>query len=211
MAANLLSTDTNLANRVVFKIGTDAGDANTIKFQFPPKILSDNRSGTWIEAEIPGDQPVQIWKTSGARKFVLEWTYIIGVNNWSTEKVRGEIIKLRNYYTRKGPTATADDLIVFFKMWKFGGDKEMTCRLGAINVSHGKALYIPNDGSEPTNDQLDRAHPVVTNIKVDMQLWTRGNATEAETNKRTDASGKTTTSDKIDIKGLLGAVPTEWQ
>jgi len=169
-----------------------------VLFQFPPKVTSDSRSGTWTETELPGDQPFSAWKTSGARKITLEWTYIIGATQaWDTEFVRKQILALRAYYTAQ--EEYAGTYIVMLYLWKLGGPKPMSCRLGSIDITHGKALYVP-DGN------LKLAHPVITNVKVGIQLWSKGNA------YRTFTSGNLLTIDKkFDVKGLVDPIPPEWQ
>ncbi|MCK9558574.1 MAG: hypothetical protein M0R50_11115 [Candidatus Cloacimonetes bacterium] len=192
MAANLLQIDRDLAEAASMQIGIEKdNNVRKISFQFPPKILSDGRSGTWDDSEQPGDQPISNWRTSGARKWTLEWTYVIGVNGWSTADVKKQILTLRGYYTKKGELAST--FIVGFKMWNLGGPNPMSCRFGNIDISHGKALYIPSGN-------VNEAFPVITNVKVGMQLWTRGNA-------EMDDGGPP----KILINGLISAVPPEWQ
>jgi hypothetical protein len=199
MAANLLDIDTRLAKAVEFKIGRDK--VRIVEFQFPPKITTDSRNGTWTETEMPGDQPFQAWKTSGARKITLEWSYIIGANGWDITKVREQILTLRGYYTASEPLVST--YIVMFKMWKLGGTDPMSCRLGNIDISHGKALYVPIVNGRPN---VNQAHPVITNVKVGMQLWSRGNAPQDTTGQPSQAQPP-----KVAIAGLISAVPPDWQ
>ena len=196
MAATLLDIDTKLAKAARFIIGA-AGEGKKqteILFQFPPKVLTDTRAGTWEEAELPGDQPVSVFKTSGARKLTLEWTYIIGANGWNTQKVRDQILNLRNYYT-KGADTIVEGLIVYLKIWKLGGTEDLTFRLSNIDISHGKALYIA-DGDVLT------AHPVITNVKIGMQPWIKGGPSSSLDSKKYP---------KMDIKPLDFSVPIDWQ
>ena len=214
MADNLTKIDEDLAGGATFKMGASA--AVTILFQFPPKILSDNRTGTWDEIELPGSQPISIWKTSGARKWTLEWTYVVGARNWSVDQVRNQIVNLRSYYEAREDLLT--NFIVWFKIWKLGGSSEMTCRLGNIDISHGKALYVPDNN-------IQMAHPVVTNIKVAMQLWTKGDTMKGGAANigavggfaaGTEKSGAARTStgaaiEKIDATDLKPFAPLDWQ
>ena len=231
MADNLLPTDAGLASAVVltigavdeykvdangninFNLGEDAlvkffGESgvgtpkNAIEFQFPPKVSNDNRTGTWQETLIPGDQPTQIITTAGARKWTLEWTYVVGAAGWSVGRVKRQILMLRNYYTASG-TTIATHYIVMFKMWKIGGRNPMTCRLGDIDISYGKALYVPQKSINVPD--YDQAYPVITNVKVNMQLWTRGNAMSM------GIDNKPALTDKIGLQGLTSYVPISWQ
>jgi len=203
MAANLLQLDVDLANAVHFKIGY--ASPITIEFQFPPKILVDNRSGSWDEVELPGDQPISIYKTSGARKLSLEWTYVVGATSeWTVDKVRTQITALRSYYTKKAGTTLVDNFIVKFLIWKLGGQDEMTFRLGNIDVSHGKALYVPSGN-------VNLAHPVITNIKVAMQPWTRGGDPDKTRDILTGKFKDKDTISKIDVKNLQESILQGWQ
>jgi hypothetical protein len=215
MSANLLPIDAKLAELVIFTIGVEneyINSSNAIKFQFPPKIFSDNRSGTWQETQVPGDQPTQIIVTSGARKFALEWTYVIGMAGWTVDDVKHQVLMLRNYYTTRYNTST--HYIVMFKMWKLGGSEPMSCRLSDIDISYGKAIYVPSTTtSENSTPDYEEAFPVVTNIKVGMQLWTRGNAISSKTNEKTGVvtAAPVVPTDKINLEGLKSAVPIDWQ
>jgi len=209
MAANLLPIDVSLSSAVHFIMG--GSTTTTIKFQFPPKILVDNRTGSWDEVELPGDQPVSIYKTSGARKLSLEWTYVIGATaGWGVDVVREQITNLRGYYTKKEGNILVDNFIVKFLMWKLGGAEEMTFRLGNIDIAHGKALYVPTVNGRYN---VYQAHPVITNIKVAMQPWTKGGNPE-KTNQI--LSGKYKDSDKdviskINVEKLQGSILPGWQ
>jgi hypothetical protein len=202
MSSNLLYFDNKLADEVKFFIGTKRLQ---ILFQFPPKITNDSRTGTWEEVEIPGDQPISIWKTSGARKMSLEWTYVIGVNNWPVEKVKRQINEMRSYYTKKDKLI--DTFIVMLKIWAHGGKEEMSCRLGNIDITYGKTLYFPGE-------DFSMAHPVITHIKVAIQPWTKGNA-KKESTEGTAANAAAdkglTLVGKINVPGLKSSVPLAWQ
>ena len=166
MADNVTSIDSSLADNVTFTMGdTTKKTFVKIKFQFPPKILNDSRTGSWFETEVPGNQPIATWKTSGARKWTLEWTYVVGARGWTVNDVRTQITAMRAYWTQRENLAT--NFIVKFWIWKLGGPDLMTCRLTNIDITHGKAIYVP-DGD------IKQAHPIITNIKTSMQLWTAG-------------------------------------
>jgi hypothetical protein len=207
MADTLSEMDTKLSSGVEFIIGDP--ELAKIIFQFPPKILTDNRTGSWDEVELMGDQPVSIYKGSGARKFTLEWVYVIGAAGWDTNKVREQITTLRSYYT-KSSNSLLKGFIVKFKMWKFGGNNPMTCRLGNIDISHGKALFV-QDGD------ITMAHPVITTIKVAMQPWINGGSegmkrvSDKYTQKKDESTNTDFNVSKIDVKQLESVIPIEWQ
>lgn len=231
MTAPTTDVDRYLAKMVVFKIGENDG-AYPIEFQFPPKITNDSRSGTWDEYEVIGSQPIAYWKSSGARKWVLEWTYIVGACGWNVLKVKEQVANLRKYWDLRSNQNYIGNLLVTFRMWKFGGAQPMTCRLTNIDVSYGKAIYVPRveyniDGTyieqpDATTDLSDTdtyfAYPVVTNIKVSMQLWTKGGYDRGTV---TGAAGKAASAEKaaqaaretykVDVKAMEAFTPADWQ
>jgi hypothetical protein len=225
---DILDIDLQLADGAKFVIGPEGGKQTRIFFQFPPKILTDSRTGSWEEAELPGSQPVNVYKTSGARKMTLEWTYVIGARGWNTQDIRTQIINLRRYYTAKA-SELANAFIVNFYIWKLGGEKPMTCRLGNIDITHGKALYVPR-GADGKPD-ITQAHPVITNVKVAIQPWISGGpegsaalnslkpkaaakgASDTEKAAATPATPEAADAakSKMDLKGLDKTVPPDWQ
>ena len=52
-------------------------DGELVNFQFPPRILSDNRKGNWNEGDLRGEEPVAVFKNSGPREMTMSWTYIV--------------------------------------------------------------------------------------------------------------------------------------
>jgi hypothetical protein len=131
---------------------------------------------------------------------------------WTVDDVKLQVLKLRNYYTTRENWAT--HYIVMFKMWKLGGSEPMSCRLSDIDVSYGKAIYVPSTTtSENSTPDYEEAFPVVTNIKVGMQLWSRGNAISSVINEKTGVitASPVKSTDKINLVGLIPAVPIDWQ
>jgi len=168
-------------------------EKSNINFQFPPRITSDGRSGTWSEKEVPGDQAISIYKTSGARKFNLEWTYIIGESGssaatsqpWTAADIRKNLGLLRAYYSQVMTTGT--EYIVAFK-YGYHGDTEQyfTCRLSTIDITHKGGLIMEGSGK--------LVFPLRSDVKVAMQLWTRG----ARARKEGEADDKDDSKFKID-------------
>ena len=67
----------------------ESGDkTHSVKFQFPPRILSDNRKGSWKEGDLRGTEPVSVFQTSGPREISLSWCYLVdGSKDFTTEKI----------------------------------------------------------------------------------------------------------------------------
>jgi hypothetical protein len=160
-----------------------------IKFQFPPRITSDSRTGTWIESEMPGDQAIAVYQTSAARKMTLEWTYIIGESGgsdpdgsgWTGAEIKWNLSGLRSYYSQRFGDGSA--FIIRF-LYGLHGDpgNYFTCRMTTIDFSHKGGLII----TAGRGGQLDgtTAFPLRTDVKVAMQLWTLGAAPQSKGEKK---------------------------
>lgn len=147
-----------------------------VQFQFPPKITNDSRKGTWQENDqTSGTEPVAEFKTSGAREITLAWTYIVDGGNWTTDKIAEQIKNVRGYFARvRGTTGinTRDNLIVFLKMWNFGGPNAASCRIRNIDVKYSETLVTHCTGSGSTN--VNKAFALRSDITLDLRLWTKG-------------------------------------
>ena len=144
-----------------------------ITFQFPPLLDGDSRSGTWEEKELPADMSLSVYKTSAARKWTLTWTYIIGESGsdgsvWTAEQIKYNCSNLRAYYTQSYAGTGGKNFIVYF-MYGYHGNPggEFTCRLSTIDISHKGPMMAP-DGN------WANAFRLRTDVKVGMQLWTKG-------------------------------------
>lgn len=162
MAIQYAGHDTDLAQAVVLQLGS----GSKIEFQFPPRMVSDNRSGTWKEKEMPGKEPNATFRLSGAREMTLAWTYIVDGQTWSTDKIAKNVKALRGYFAKvRGASVPGKNLIVKFKMWLVGGKDTMSCRIRSITVKHSDTIV----------GQGDNAYPLRTDITVDLRLWTKAN------------------------------------
>lgn len=200
----MLYTDADilLCNSVVLKFATPPGAPNfvianqpqpqEIAFQFPPKILSDNRKAQWQEGELPGNEPVATYVKSGAREITFTATYIIDGQSWTAERISTIVRDLRGYFSRTSDANRLGwrNLIVYFKMWRHGGEREMSCRIGSVNVKHSETVVLPCTASvgvplttSPGNIDAVRAamaYPLRTDITIDLKLWTKGGPIKAQ-------------------------------
>lgn len=161
--------DRNICNQVLFQFNNER--LGRVDFQFPPKILSDNRSATWSEGEIMGREPIAILKKSGPRVFSMTWTYVVESitdrteSIWTIEKIRTEVNKVRGYFPdidRLG--GLRKNLIIYFQHEMITGYGAWTCRIKDVSVKHSENL-IGNPGY---------VYPLRTDITVDLRLWTNG-------------------------------------
>ena len=134
-----------------------------VEFQFPPRILSDSRSGSWEEdltkaSSTVGWEPIPVYKGSGARTISLEWDYIVDGRTWGADKITQQLRLVRGYYAaprfdRRG----GSKLVGQIKIWKHGGQQSMSCRLTASDVKHTGPLI---------NGELYLKSTVTATIKI---------------------------------------------
>jgi hypothetical protein len=146
---------------------------HVVAFQFPPRILSDNRKGSWEEGDLRGKEPVSVFKTSGPREISLSWTYIVTGGDWTTESIAKQVHAIRGYFASvRDKDEKSRNLVVDFRYIHFGNPtKHMSARIKAIDVKHGDTLVFP-----PGNAK--EAFPLRTDIVVDLRLWTKGGDSE---------------------------------
>jgi hypothetical protein len=189
MPAQITEFDRGLADAVTMQFN----NGPKIVFQFPPKITSDSRKGEWHEGNLPGTEPVAVYQRSGPREISLTWTYIVdGSQEWTTDKVAEQVKIMRGYFARtKDPNVQGQrNLIVFFKMWNFGGSDTMSCRIKSVDVKHSETIVTHCTGG---NKNYDKAYPLRTDITIELRLWTRGSKVETQ-----------------DLKGLKREEETKW-
>lgn len=163
---------------------SDLGENNLIPFQFPPKIMSDNRKGEWSESNLPGAEPVATFKNSGPREFALVMTYIVDGYPWTTGKISQITHRLRGYFANTRNDTDRRNLVVDFKYIGFGNQEAITCYIRGIDVKHGDTLVL--NPEEPST-----SFPLRTDITLDMRVWVR--------------------SDNQDVKGLYeNGLPPLW-
>ena len=161
MAATLTKHDIDLAKEFIFRFEPTGG----IIFQFPPKITSDGRKGTWSEPEWRGTEPIAIFSTSGPREIALSTTYIVdGSPGWTAQKIHTQIKAARGYFARIREGDNTRALVCNVKMWEIGGSFSMTCRLTNIGVKYSDTIV----------GDSKNAYPLRTDLTLDIRIWTKG-------------------------------------
>lgn len=179
----LTEVDRRLAKSVFFRIGTgefinqDDPNNGRVSFQFPPKILSDNRSSSWDEGgakSILGMEPFKVFTSANERTFALSWSYIIDNASgatWNAQRVKNEVNRIRGYFSNllsDKKHVSQNKLIVRFKYPLYTGPVTWTCRITSVDVKYGDCL-VSAGGSQFLG--LPFVHPLRTDITADMRLW----------------------------------------
>lgn len=191
--------DVDLCNAALLVLSP--GDKNIpIEFQFPPKITSDNRKGSWDEPELRGIEPIAVFKTSGPREISLAWTYIVDGNRWTTDRIAKNVHAIRGYFALVRSGDVERSLAIRFQLWNLGGNP-MSFRIKSIDVKHSDTIIAPcatfgpvvagaitGVAGVPVQAGLvsaSKAYPLRTDIVVELRLWTQG-STAAEGAKAKD-------------------------
>ncbi len=142
-----------------------------VDFQFPPKVLSDSRQGSWEEIEVWGVAPIAIYKASQPRIISLQITYILD-GDWTYELIKSNVQLIRGYFQRvkdrdairnAGAEGDNRNLAIELKLWAIGGKKPMTFRTGKCDVKYSETLIGSGDD----------AWPLKTDITLDLATWTQ--------------------------------------
>lgn len=208
--------------------GTRVSDSRyNVKFQLPPKVTTDSRSGEWIKGALRGNEPYVVFKLSGAREMTIEWQYVVGLAGWTTHMVASQVRGLRSYFAEVAGMDLDQALIVRFRMWKHTGPSIFTCRLERVDVSHGKTLIVPVEHHFPytmggrtgvTNKNAPKiespdvrsAYALITNVKIELRLWTSQGAAWLEDLGSLTAEAAKGQRKKVDVPNLIAEVPPEW-
>lgn len=165
--------DIALRDQCTLTLGVAGEDTHNVLFQFPPRILSDNRKGSWKEGDLRGTEPIAAFKTSGPREITLSWRYIVDGGQFTTLVVADQVHKIRGYFALvRDKSARSRNLIVYFKYILFGGREPISARIKSIDVKHGDTIV------SPVNGDIQDSFPLVTDISIDLRLWTKGGEDE---------------------------------
>lgn len=182
-----LDSDVLLRNKFTVVI-----DSTELEFQFPPKILSDGRKGTWSEGDLRGTEPIAIFSTSGAREFTLSTVYVIDGDIWTAEKIHKQISLARSYYTKVSRAGTSDPLVVEIKLAGIGGQKDMTARIKNASTKYSET-YVGD-------------FPLRTDLTIDFAIWAQTPPLESQKGNAPPAS----VPGKIYAIGGLSTFTPDW-
>lgn len=159
---SLIQADIALANSITFEFPEEE-----VKFQFPPKIVSDSRKAAWEELDVVGVEPVVVYASSGPREIAMQITYIYD-GNWNCAKISKQVRLLRGYFQRVADRDQNRNLVIKLKLWCIGGDDPelMSFRMKSCDVKYSETMIYEGDPN--------KAFPLRTDITCDLASWTRG-------------------------------------
>jgi hypothetical protein len=163
-----------------FQTGVDKNKRamwESVEFQFPPKVLSDSRRGTWDEQDVMGTEPIAIYGGSGPRNISMQITYLVDGDrqgSWNCTKITKQIRLMRGYFQRiQDYKAAQRNLVVKLKLWCIGGRTPMTFRLRSCDVKYGETM-ITNKMQRDSSVESSTYFPLRTDVTLDLSSWTQG-------------------------------------
>lgn len=177
MPAEYTDWDTRLASDALFEFKVGASRV-PLALQYPPVVLSDVRKAEWnagADKPLPGNEPIAIFASTGARELAIRITYIVDGGLWTTRKVAEQVRLVRGYYSRAGAQLQKrEELVVNFKLWAVGGSELISARLKSVDIKHSETIVAPNDGLGSAVPDTDEAYFLKTDITLDLAIWTKG-------------------------------------
>lgn len=93
----LCEFDNNLTESAMMWVDLD-GERDRIYFQFPPKIVTDTNTSSWLEADVWSIEPLRIHSGSQGRRIGVEWEYIATDSVFTGKKIAENIRILKRYF-----------------------------------------------------------------------------------------------------------------
>ena len=179
----LQQVDRKLTKNVVFKIF----GSKQIRFQFPPRIITEQNSSSWLEKEIWSIELLRIHRGSIGRRLNMEWEYVATDNVFTPESIALEIRTLKRYFFEFEGIKEYPVVVV-----KYGQviPEEMNFRLRDVNVQYSRELM--NDGS-----------PLHSKVNVTLELATKLNVSKEDKDSLSKRA-----KGKLNQKPLAAAKPT---
>jgi hypothetical protein len=156
----LIPVDRKLANSVKFLIfGEDQ-----IEFQFPPKIITEQNSSSWLEKEIWSIELLRIHRGSIGRRLNMEWEYVATDKKFTPAFIAEQLRVLKEYFfIFEGIKAYP---VVKVQYGQIIPDL-MNFRLRDVNISYSREIM--NDGT-----------PLHSKVNVTLELATKLNVADED-------------------------------
>jgi len=143
-------------------------------FQFPPRIVSDNKSVNWMYYWTTfAWEPQAIWSGNSARQITLKTEYVCTNHSfngivWDTKGVSKVVKNLKSYFYTNAEKAV-------FPIIKLNVYEQAPARVGGpttwrglnISVKPGEDLITINDFTYPLRTEIDLSLELITNIEKD--------------------------------------------
>jgi hypothetical protein len=189
MAMILSPMDQKAISNTDLELYIDGERTETVLFQFPPKVVSDSKSGKWEVTFKWSYEPVAVWKGSEPREIKLDARYIVhNVGGWGAKQIQNQILAIKSHFYqwtsgRAGSKAPYMKLYIY-KIAPYGS----TWRLINLDITYSEEL-VYSDGM---------FWPLESKVSMSCALFTGG----APIKNQKDAY--------VAIKGLPKIPKPEW-
>jgi len=142
------------------KSGLGAGGGK-VKFQFPPKIISESNSINWSEIAVFSSEPVAIARGATARQVQMEWEYIATSDVFTGAKIAEELRRVKLYFVtnaEKFPTVMVRYGEILPELIPF--------RLMDVNIQYGPELVIHQSKPYPLYSKCTLTMKIATNLTI---------------------------------------------
>lgn len=165
MASSITSHDRELAKAFYLWLPGNSGSAGgVVQFQYPPEIISDGRSGDWVEIPTRAKEPIAVLKVPSPRIIIVKATWIVDADSgWPASKIATQLLVLRGYMMINWDED--DALVAKIRMGQAGGKKEQSCRIKDVSIKYSRTQVGKG------NDFM----PLVSSAVIDIRLWSKGN------------------------------------
>lgn len=126
-------------------------EVGKIKFQYPPRLVSDNKTSNWKESKKSlAWEPIAFWESSQARKVTIEITYIVTGGEWSTNNIANITREFKRiHYGNLGGEGNAVSTILVMDINLFGsligpsgnGDTAKF-RVGSTDIKYSDTIVV---------------------------------------------------------------------
>ena len=142
--------------------GGGGGGGKSIEFQFPPRVISDNKHLNWKLTDVKSYEQQAIYLSSNARKVSLEWDYIV-YGQWNYTKIREQLSNIKQiaYFTQTTSTTESG----FLKVKAYGlSPSDSTWRTDDIDIKYSEERILSDGDLWPLKSTVSLNIHSFTNV-----------------------------------------------
>lgn len=164
MDSSTVTFDDIAASEIVFKVLTRID----VAFQFPPKIITDSNSSSWLEKDIWAIEMLRIHRGSIGRKITTEWEYVATDSQFNATYIAQQLRNLKAYYFAFG----RNEYPIIEMQYQEVVPVQINFRLRDHSIQYSREI-VENGGR----------HPLHTKVTATLEVATTVNISEADKDK----------------------------
>lgn len=148
------------AKRSERSFGAAGGD---ILVQFPPKLTSDSKTGSWMLYDAHSYEEIAAWMGAKSRSITLEVEYVAhDTGGWGAIKIAEQVRKFKSYFYEASAGAMLDAPAFKLKIYDIIPTPDMTWRSEGVNIDYSDEII--QDGGF--------FWPLYTKVKLNLRMYT---------------------------------------